>query len=613
MTPALRHDTAPVRTRDAELAAERVDFLTSSRPSPSRLVRPQIFASWQRSRESRVRADRVELTYTGAPENDTPMVRSADRVLRRLGEQLDGSPVSIILTDPTGLVVLQHTADAQLARHLDSVMLAPGFDYGEQSVGTNGIGTALESGDAIRVFGHEHYAENLEDLACVGVPIHHPVTGRVVGAVDLTCWARDATFWLETVGRATADNIREAMLADGSPQELELFQAYLKTCRRMTGIVFAVTRDLVMLNDHARAVLHPLDQAALFAEATSEHFGPERRSSVVVQLPTGGEARMYCQQVRVGTRVAGVVVHVKLGEQPRIGRPTGSRAAASMPLPGLVGNAPLWSRASHDVEQAFRAREWLAVAGESGTGKTALLRAVQLRRQPSPRFVVLDAAEAPLFPHWVSEQLRPALLTADSVVIQHVDSLSTATMRLVASTLQENRTASDSPWVAVTLEQLPVSGELAELLRLFPGTVEVPPLRLRLEDLEPLVGFFLGKLGHAGRVECSDASMRLLRRADWPGNVEQLHKVLAGVLQQRRSGVIEPQDLPPAIHTVGRRQLSQLESIERDAIVTSLSAAQGNKLRAARALGVSRATIYRKIHEYGIVADHHEVRTGSTR
>lgn len=610
MTPALQQDIAP--TSEAAVAAERLHFLTSDRPS-SRLVRPQIFASWQRSRESRVRADRVELTYTGAPDSDTPMVRSADRVLRRLGEQLDGSPVSIILTDPTGLVVLQHTADAQLARHLDSVMLAPGFDYGEQSVGTNGIGTALESGDAARVFGHEHYAENLEDLACVGVPIHHPVTGRVVGAVDLTCWRRDATFWLETVGRATADNIREAMLADGSPRELELFQAYLKTCRRMTGIVFAVTEDLVMLNDHAREVLHPLDQAALFAEATSEHFGPERRSSVVVQLPTGGEARMYCQQVRVGSRVAGVVVHVKLGEQVKSGRTTGSRPS-SPPLPGLVGAAPLWSRASHDVEQAVRVGEWLAVAGEPGTGKTALLRAVQLRRQPAPRLVVVDAAQATANPQWVSEQLRPALLTADSLVIQHVDTLSVPSIRLVANALQDCRTSAGvTPWVAVTLEQLPVSGELADLLRLFPGTVDVPPLRLRLEDLEPLVTFFLNKLGHGGRVECSEASMRLLRRADWPGNVEQLHKLLASVLQQRRAGVIEPQDLPPAIHTVGRRQLSQLESIERDAIVTSLSAAQGNKLRAARALGVSRATIYRKIHEYGIVADHEDLRVSTGR
>ena len=60
------------------------------------------------------------------------MVPQRRPVLRRLGEQLDGSPVSIILTDPTGWCCSRHTADAQLARHLDSVLLAPGFNYAEQ-------------------------------------------------------------------------------------------------------------------------------------------------------------------------------------------------------------------------------------------------------------------------------------------------------------------------------------------------------------------------------------------------------------------------------------------------------------------------------------------------
>jgi len=68
------------------------------------------------------------------------------------------------------------------------------------------------------------------------------------------------------------------------------------------------------------------------------------------------------------------------------------------------------------------------------------------------------------------------------------------------------------------------------------------------------------------------------------------------------TGSIEAEDLPPEAHTVSRRVLSSLESMERDAIVRSLLDARGNKVKAARALGMSRATIYRKIHEYGIVS-----------
>ena len=123
---------------------------------------------------------------------DTRLSRSAAPVLRSLQEQLKGQPVSVVLTDHSGLVLSRLTTDGDLERHLDRVLLAPGFSYAEKYVGTNGIGTALEVGGPAHVFGHEHYAEHLEDLACAGVPIHHPVSGRLVGAVDLTCWRKDA-------------------------------------------------------------------------------------------------------------------------------------------------------------------------------------------------------------------------------------------------------------------------------------------------------------------------------------------------------------------------------------------------------------------------------------
>ncbi len=93
----------------------------------------------------------------------------------------------------------------------------------------------------------------------------------------------------------------------------------------------------------------------------------------------------------------------------------------------------------------------------------------------------------------------------------------------------------------------------------------------------------------------------MLLRYSWPGNSAQLWQVLRQVVQHRRTGVIEPKDLPPECRTVSRRLLSPLESMERDAIVRSLLDYEGNKVKAAESLGMSRATIYRKIREFGIV------------
>ncbi len=574
-------------------------FLTAE-ATKLRGVRGPILASWQRSRDLKVAADKIEMSHVDDLDVDTRLTTSAEPVLRALREQLDGQPVSVILTDPAGVVLRRLTADADLERHLDSVLLAPGFSYAEECVGTNGIGTALEMGGPAHVFGHEHYAENLEDLACAGVPIHHPISGRTVGAIDLTCWRKDAGSLLLTLAKTTAEQIRQALLADTGASQLGLFQEYLRTCHRMSGAVFALNSDVVMLNDYARTVLDPADQASLLAQAT-EALAHGHRGPIAVQLPTGMTAHMYCRPVRNSLQPPGVVVHVKLGE-PESTQIGGRDVVSRMLLPGLVGSAPPWLRACHEVETAFRSGEWLAVEGEPGIGKLALLAAVQLRRQPVGRFLVLDAEDAGANPHWLTA-VRRALEDTDSVVVRHVDRLDGRRLRALSSALQDGNGANhDRPlWVAVTLGHTTKSKDLLRLLQLFPTTVEVPPLRLRLEDLQQLVPFFLARLSHGGQLACSPEAMRLLMRLSWPGNAEQVHQMLHQVVTHRRTGYIQPDDLPPEARAVSRRRLSPLESLERDAIVQSLLDANGSKVEAARSLEMSRATIYRKIHEYGIV------------
>jgi transcriptional regulator of acetoin/glycerol metabolism len=577
------------------VAASRERFLCGEpvEPAPPVGVRGPILASWRRSRDWRVAADRVQPRYVRDPDADTPLARGAEPVLRSLHEQLDGQPVSILLTDAAGLVLARLTADPALERHLDRVQLVPGFSYAEQYVGTNGIGTALEGGRPMHVFGHEHYAEHLEDLACAAVPIAHPVSGKTVGAMNLTCWRQDAGSLLLTLAKSTAAQIRQALLAETGTRELALFQEYLRACRRSSGLVLAVDTDVAMVNDRARAVLDPADQAALLQHG-ADALAAGRPGRLEVELPTGGTARMTLRPLARG----GGVVRVELvaGDPPP--------AAAADPagragLPGLVGSSPLWLRACDEVAAAYRAGEWVAVEGEAGVGKLAVLRAVRRQREPAGRPAVLDAADTGSA-GWL-DALRDAAIGpggADTLVLRHVDSLAGRRLRAVTAALQAAGHRPDRPWVAVTSR-----GRLPDrLLPLLPRTVRIPPLRHHAEDLRRLVPFLLARLGSGGQLTCSPEALQLLMRSSWPGNVEQLVQVLRRAGQHRRAGVIRPEDLPPESGTVSRRLLSRLESIERDAIVQSLQEAGGNKAAAARALGMSRATIYRRIHEYGIVS-----------
>jgi transcriptional regulator of acetoin/glycerol metabolism len=590
--------STPMHTARDLLAEARERFLAAESVDPN-AVRKPILASWWRSRQWHVAADHIELDYLHDPDLESNLARTADPVLRHLHEQLDGQPISIILTDSAGVVLTRLTADRDLERQLDGVKLAPGFSYAEARVGTNGIGTALESGGPAHVFGHEHYAEHLEQFGCAGVPIHDPVSGKTIGVIDLTCWRKNADPLLVSLVKATADQITQALLAAGSRRDMHLLQEYVRACRRTGGIVLALGNDVVMLNDHARQVLDPGDQSALIGHAT-EALARHNPGAVTVDLPSGLAARMFCRRISGDGPFADGVVHVKLAAAALVA-PEVPAPRAAMYLPGLVGSGVLWLRACREAETLYDASDWMTIEGESGVGKLTLARAVHQRRNPAAPFHVLAAEDADQ--DWLTKARGELLDGAGLLVIRHVDALNARQMHTLASALQEARAAKRQKElrVAVTLNRKQASADLTRLLRFFQGTVELPPLRHHIEDLHELVPFFLARLSGQGRLTCSPEAMQLLLRHNWPGNAEQLWQVLKQVVQRRRAGVIMPKDLPPECWTVSRRLLSPLESIERDAIVQSLQDHDGNKVRAAEALGMSRATIYRKIHEYGIV------------
>jgi transcriptional regulator with AAA-type ATPase domain len=312
---------------------------------------------------------------------------------------------------------------------------------------------------------------------------------------------------------------------------------------------------------------------------------------------------MSCRPIRGEgqRRAGGGVAHVKLIDLASKLVPEAGPQPRGF-LPGLAGSGPLWLRGCDQVDAAYSGGEWLALAGEPGTGKLALLRAVHRRRNPAGALHVLDAAEAADH-HWLVRALGELLEGEGSLVIRHVDRLSAVQLRTLGIALEQALAAGRQQklWVAVTLSQSPVKAGLAGLLQFFPSTVELPPLRHHIEDVHQLVPFFLAKLNHHGRLACSPGAMQLLLRFSWPGNTAQLWQVLRRIVHHKRSGTVHPGDLPPECWTVSRRLLHPLESVERDAIVQALLDYHGNKAKTAGSLGMSRATIYRKIHEYGIV------------
>ncbi len=605
MTPVPSTRTPPAH-RPVRLAVARENFLTAG-PVDELDVRAPIMTSWQRSRAFRVPADRPNLRYVKDPNRHSPLMVCSEPILRQLQDELTDQPISIVLTDATGLVLDRRVPRGLLSKHLDHVNLAPGFSYAENLVGTNGVGTTLESGLPTLVSGHEHYAENLERLTCAGAPIHHPISGALLGALDLTTWAKEPGSLLTTLAVTTARSIERNMLTEASQDELALFREYMSACQHAGGLVLAISDQLVMMNDQARQTLDPGDQAALLARAADAR-GLNRPITLVAELPSGLLARLHHQPAFLNDRLVGGVLRVQFSSSSAtVDNPVRALVPMSLTLPALVGHCASWTRCCRSIDSWYRHREWVALEGEAGVGKLALARAVHQLHHPTGRVAVLDAADGSDIEHWLDRVSDALTEDGGAVILQHVDRLDPTGLIGLTDLLAEAAAHADQPdrpWVAITMAADRDGTELdAQLLPHFPHTLQLPPLRHRLDDLHLLIPHLINRItGVAHGLTCSPEAMRQLMKLPWLGNVAELREVLQNVVKLRRSGSFTVEDLPARCRSGSRRQLTPLENLERDAIVASLVANHGNKERAAREVGMSRATIYRKIRDYGIHA-----------
>ncbi|OUC79917.1 Fis family transcriptional regulator [Gordonia lacunae] len=599
MSTAVKHQpTAQARKSTTFVARARERFLNDDGVPDDRIdgtVRDAISTSWRRSRSFKVQADRLELPFVREPNTDSPLMSAARPVLDQLAVDLSDEPVSIILTSPDGVVLSRAAGSGELLTQLDAVSLAPGYSYSEEHAGTNGIGTALETRQATLVTGPEHYAGVLAQLSCAGVPIRNPFSGGIVGALDLTGWVEEGGSLLLSLAKSATVQIEQQMLANASERESRLLAAYLATCRRAPQMmVLALAADVVLMNRRLRQSIDPQDQVSMLEHAVDQTLdaGTVRR---VNTLPSGRTVRLAPVAEFSDTDAGIAVFHVHLMDPGSFPEPR-RRPPATATLPGIVGRSSSWRECCDRIAQHVGAGRWIAVSGERGSGRAAVLRAAagQYRRGTIRVFSAEDFSDADTLDSFGAEIERDDF----AIILRDIDEFDDDMLFDVADVLQGREHAG---WLGITLstgDTLPALG--ATLLPFFSHTVEVPPLRHRIEDLQVLVPAILRQLTRGKELPVAPDAMRQLSKYTWPGNVAELRQALRDVVTHHRSGTITVKQLPPTYRAQSRHTLTRIEALERDAIVRSLEENGHNKLAAAHALGISRATIYRKIKEFGI-------------
>ncbi|MFI6026794.1 GAF domain-containing protein [Amycolatopsis magusensis] len=255
-----------------------------------------------------------------------------------------------------------------------------------------------------------------------------------------------------------------------------------------------------------------------------------------------------------------------------------------------------WNAAVAEAHTALAAGRVVAVVGEPGAGKTAL--ASLAHRQARPRERVLSAR--PPAPDDVDAWLTlwtPELEKDDTcVIVSGVGKLPAwaagELARLFTSARREG--ARPQPFVLTAEDFGALPGALVALVD---TVVEAPALRHRPDDILPLARHFAQR--ERGRaISFTAAASQALAEYHWPENVKQLKRVARTAAA--RADVVDLRHLPTQVFSSGTHRLSRLQALERDEIVRCLTEPGATVVRAAAELGMSRATIYRKMAHYEI-------------
>ncbi|MBL8446792.1 MAG: sigma-54-dependent Fis family transcriptional regulator [Zoogloeaceae bacterium] len=568
-------------------------------------------------------------------EANAKLITFAQPILEHLYQQLAKSSSMVLLADSDGLI-LRAVGDPSFVNRASRVALMPGATWSEDNMGTNAIGTALHETRIVAVCGDDHFLERNRFLTCIATPILAP-TGGMLGILDLSTDRRVTLPHAQALLTTTAEMIEHRLLEclEGG-QVLVRFSTHAELLGGPLEAlaVFDDGGGMRACNRRARAFLgfEPEDRLPSFQEC----FGVEWRAlgRLMNEVRRNGAARLR------GPRQREFLARFQL-------RGEGDNRAFLVSPRATANDATPFERLDHgDLrmhEAIHRARRIagrdipLLIQGETGTGKELFAQAFH-RDGPRGRgpFVAVNCAaipanliEAELFGYAPgaytgarSKGARGKLVEADGGTL-FLDEIGDMPLNLQSVLLRVLETRCVTPLASV--EEIPIDIALvcashrslnrmvaeghfrADLLfRLNGLMVSLPPLRERT-DFDAIVDAVISEEAGTVPIRMGHSALSRLRRHAWPGNIRQLKNVLRvaiALLGEDEYVLTEnhlPEELLEDLASEGVDTLSpthrDLRSTELRLIRECLARHGGNVSAAARELGITRTTLYRKLRQ----------------
>ena len=613
-------------------------------------VRSVIYQSWVRSNSTGIKPDLFAApshergTSVAKSTYDHEELRRATRAsLNQIGALLSSAEAMLILTDRNG-VILETVGDNSTLTKAYKINLSVGGVWSEDASGTNGIGTALWTGQPTYVHGEEHFCEGMKAWSCAAAPIRDPIDRSIIGVINLSGLTSIFQKHNAAFAATAARDIEVALEQEQSLLNIRLMEAIIGTFpvraqEPTDGLAIVDRFGRLIFNRNTGLELGRQDRDLGLGARFLDLQDGLSEEEILAKLPMGHD----CQDIRLinidgEVKGAALVFGAPPRAVPQRPEPVPMRSLPGVQINGsdlkIVGKSDAILEALDIAERISTVNTPTLIEGQTGVGKELFARLIYSRMDPQhlQKFTAINcgAITPQIFADGLLQPSEAGL--SAPLCLDEIGELPADMQPFLLRVIEERLTSLHGPGQSepsVRVLSLTNRTLLAEVeagrfrrdlfYRLSTVILKIPPLCDRGEDILLIAEHYNRKIAaETGRdllVLGSDVQDALMAHP-WPGNVRELRNVISGLHYLAKARHVTPSDLPREITAPplakgpqGEVNLAQVERLTRAIslkhaevihIENSLAQHHGNISKAAMALGISRPTLYRKIQNFGI-------------